>query len=453
MILSILFTNFTFSLYDIIVNELSRTKIIVLFGGVGIGIFLILIALVAYLFFGISLKSSTGVKISDSQKLDVVDLESMEKAKRDSLVFAFIDSISTMNEKMSLRLHGDRVSIIITGLDARLGTRSGHADANHLLNIWLDSAVIEIISIPRGTLVDMDIEPLYLCDSTEEGVVIDTVPQNYLANARYLRGRKTYIKEIEKITNTYGIDYYSEFGFSQAMGILELLGYKDNSDQMLRILRTRKSYASGDYQRSYNQGQFIRQMILKHFNKITGLEGDVFLFAGLMLVETNISFKQASKIVEKLEAKGFPKSEDDVFVRVMPRVKFHFQEYDFADSNSMDSLFNKIYTKYEDTDLNYRHAQGKKEENDRLIKKLTGMISKAVSDSAKYPARVISNLKTPYEQRIWFQIKDSNYRSHIRKQICSLLSKSYLKLGKLSEAESIDQRLEAEEKVIDRVKQ
>jgi anionic cell wall polymer biosynthesis LytR-Cps2A-Psr (LCP) family protein len=392
------------------------------------------------------------VKITDDQKIDNATLENMEKAKRDSLVFAFIDSISAKNEKMSLNLHGDRVSVIITGLDSRLGTRGGHADANHLINIWLDSAVIEIISIPRGTLVDMDIAPLFLCDTTDEGITVDTVLQNYLANARYLRGRQKYIQEIEKISNTYGIDYYAEFGFSQAMGLLELLGYKDNSDQMLRILRTRKSYASGDYQRSYNQGQFIRQMMLKHFNKMTGLEGDVFLFAGLMLVETNISFKQASMIVEKLESKGFPKSEDDVFVRMMPRVQYHFLEYDFTNQLMMDSLFYKIYTKYDDPDLNLRHAQGTAQENAYLVKKLTAMIKKAESDSSKFPLRVISSLKTPYEQRIWFQIKDSIFRAHFRGKICILLENAYKKTGKNTEAESIRERLEAEEKVIDRVK-
>jgi anionic cell wall polymer biosynthesis LytR-Cps2A-Psr (LCP) family protein len=424
----------------------------VIFGGVGIAVFIILAAFIAYLFLGYSLTGSTGIKVKDSQKINIEDLEQMEKARQDSLIYHFIDSISAMNEKMSLRLHGDRVSIIITGLDGRLGTRSGHADANHLLNIWLDSAVIEVISIPRGTLVDMDIEPLFLCDTTEDGITVDTVHQNYLANCRYLRGRNRYIKEVENITNTYGIDYFVEFGFSQAMGILELLGYKDNSEQMLRILRSRKSYSIGDYQRTYNQGQFIRQMILKHFNKMTGLEGDVFLFAGLMLVESNISHKQASKIVEKLQAKGFPKSEDDVIVRIMPRVKYRFNEYDFADNFEMDSLFNAIYTKYDEPNLNMRHAQGSKEENEYLIKKLNKMIAKAVSDSAKYPVRVISSLKTPYDQRIWFQVKDSNYRSYIRKQICTLLIKAYKRTGKLSESENIESRLEQEEKVIDRMK-
>jgi len=432
--------------------SLSNTKKIVLYGGLGLAGVFILVALIAYVFFGVSIGGASGIKITDSQRIDEAALEKMEKVKRDSLIFAFIDSISAKNEQVSLNLHGDRVSIIITGLDSRLGTRGGHADANHLINIWLDSAIIEIISIPRGTIVDVDIKPLVLSDSTENGMVYDTIPQNYLANARYLRGRQRYINEIEKISNTYGIDYYAEFGFSQAMGILELLGYKENSDQMLRILRTRKSYAIGDYQRSYNQGQFIRQMILKHFNKMTGLEGDVFLFAGLMLVESNISFKQASEIVAKLEAKGFPRSENDVIVRIMPRMKYQFTEYDFTNNGSMDSLFYNIYAKFDDPNPVLHKAQGNVHENEYLVKKLSSLIKKAESDSSKFPLRVINSLKTPYEQRIWFQIKDTQLRYQMREQICTLLGNAYRKNGKQTESKSVFERLEAEKKVIDKYK-
>ncbi len=417
----------------------------------GVAIIIILAALLAYLYFGTSLTGSPNIELSNTQRLDMKSLEQMEKDKQDSLVFAFIDSISTINEMISLRLQGDRVSIIITGLDARLGSNIDHADANHLINIWLDSAIIEIISIPRGTLVDIDIEPCFLCDTTEDEITIDTIPQNYLANVRYLRGRNRYIKEIEKISNTYGINYYAEFGFSQAMGILEILGYKDNSDKMLRILRSRKTYSSGDYHRTYNQGQFIRQMILSHFNKTSGIDGKVLLYAALMLVETNISFNQAKDIVTKLEEKGFPKSEDDVLVRIMPKVNFHFSEYNFADQNSMDTLYNKIYSKYEEPDIIKDHAYGYSEENMKLIKRINSLVSKAVKDSSKHPLRVISNLKTPYQQRIWFQIKDSAYRAQIRRQICTLLSEAYMKTEKVNESQKIQSRLEAEEKIFDEV--
>ena len=431
---------------------MSKTKYIVIFGGIGFVIFTILVALVMYLFLGSARSNAPTIKITDTQRISPEDLQKFKKSKRDSLVFAFIDSISTLNEMKSLRLQGNRISIMVTGLDARIGSCIGHADANHLINIWLDSAIIEIISIPRGTLVDIDIKPMLLCDTTEEGITIDTIPQNYLANARYLKGRDKYIAEVSKITNTYGINYYVEFGFSQAMGIMELLGYKDNSDKMLRILRSRKTFSSGDYHRAYNQGQFIRQMILKHFNKLSGMEGDILLFAGLMLVEANLPYKQAGILLEKLKDRGFPRTEDDIIVRVMPRVKYHFNEFDFTDASEMDSLHNKIYSKYKknkNADLNIKHVQGYSEANPRLMKKLSKLIQKAVRDSAKYPRRVISTLKTPFHQRAWFQVNDSANRIFYRHQICTLLSDAYKKAGKDKQAYEVIERLEAEERVFD----
>lgn len=420
-----------------------------IFGGVSIITFLVLFSIIFYLFLGSTIAGSPSVSIKDKQSIEPAKLQNAGKADRDSLIFAFIDSISAKNEEKCLRLRGDRISIMITGLDARLGRSKGHADANHLINIWLDSAIIEIISIPRGTLVDVEMDTLFIRDTTDEIITIDTVPQNYISNIRYIKGRSRYLKEISKVTNTYGIDYYVEFGFSQAMGIMELLGYKDNSDKMLRILRSRKIFASGDYHRCYNQGQFIRQMILKHFNKLTGMEGKILLYAALMLTESNLSHDQAEKIIYMLDSKGFPRSEHDVIVRIMPRAKYRFRQYDFTDNISVDSLHKNIFYKYKKPDLNSEHMIGYSEVNLNLMKKLNRLIDKAVKDSADHPLRVISTLKTPFEQRIWFQVKDSIYRGFVRRQICLLLSDAYLKTGKIKEANSVNQRLTLEQKVFD----
>src|SRR5574344_34498 len=49
---------------------------------------------------------------------------------------------------------GRRINIAVIGLDARLGTVSNHADANHILSIMPDSGVVEITAIPRDTYAD-----------------------------------------------------------------------------------------------------------------------------------------------------------------------------------------------------------------------------------------------------------------------------------------------------------
>jgi len=160
---------------------------------------------------------------------------------------AYIDSVVVATDKPCPRCAGRKISICITGVDSRIGDKVVHADANHLVNVWLDSGIVEVVSIPRGTFCDAGFA--------------DTSGLNYLANLRANRGRKSYMKEISKISGIPKIDYYVEFGFSQAIGLLKLLGFRDNAGQMLRVLRSRKSFATGDYQRSFNQGQFVAQMI------------------------------------------------------------------------------------------------------------------------------------------------------------------------------------------------
>lgn len=89
------------------------------------------------------------------------------------------------------------------------------------------------------------------------------------------------------------------------MGIIELLGYNDNSASTLRVLRSRKAFATGDHQRSYNQGQFIRQAILKVCDKTDGIFGQIGIRAALALASTNLSFDATSYLLSELKKHGF----------------------------------------------------------------------------------------------------------------------------------------------------
>ena len=153
---------------------------------------------------------------------------------------------------------GRVISVLITGIDSRLGEKTARADANHLVRFFLDSGQVEVISVPRSTYADAKF----------------TDPRGQLiGNVRLTLGRDRYMKEIKRVTEVNKIDFFVEFGFSQAMGIIEIMGYKDNASNALRVIRSRKVYAAGDKQRSYNQGQFIRQAILRSFDYTDDLIG------------------------------------------------------------------------------------------------------------------------------------------------------------------------------------
>lgn len=121
---------------------------------------------------------------------------------------------------------GRIVNIMIIGIDSRLGEKTARADANHLIRFFLDSGAIEIISVPRSTYADAKF----------------TDPNGQLVgNVRLTLGRERYLKEIKRITEVSPIDYYVEFGFSQAIGIIELMGYSNNASNALRVIRSRKA--------------------------------------------------------------------------------------------------------------------------------------------------------------------------------------------------------------------
>lgn len=331
---------------------------------------------------------------------------------------------------------GRRINIVIIGVDSRVGSSYKHADANHILSILIDKGKIEIISVPRDTPADAGLE-----DST----------QNKITVVRAARGREVYMEELAKIAGLDRIHYYLEAGFSQVMGILELLGFH-NSGSTLQVLRSRTALGGNDYQRIYNQAQFIRQMILKHFDDFTGVLGSVLLSGGLSLVETNLNYATCEQIITSLDVKGFPKTEDDITVLIRPEYRLRFKLYDFTDKQIVEGLMFKVTQHYDEKSKRRDTSSNKTEMYVENV--LRRAIEKAEADSAKRPQYVISNLITYYRQRAWFQIGDMKRRAEIRNKIINLLCDAYIKRDKPNEAIKIKSIMELEDRLFDeKVKQ
>lgn len=354
---------------------------------------------------------------------------------RDRILERKLDSIYRYNQKFASKMTGEKVSILITGIDSRLGSNTKHADANHLVNVYFNTGFIEIITIPRGTLANANFD-----DST----------RNYLANVRSNRGHKIYMKEVSRISGVHKIDYFVEFGFSEAIGLMELLGYKGRAVKMLRMLRHRKSFGIGDWQRAYNQGQFIRQMILNVFPKLDELGGDIMLRGGLYLVRSDLNMTILNKIIKRLGESGFPRNRSDVIVRMKPRYAArcdHYKRYDFTDKTSRDSLYNRL--------SNYASRIGLKEEpnnvksiSDRVFNTLNSMILSVESDTLNNPSRVIKTLRKPYSQKAWLQIADTARRYEIRDIIGRLLISSFKNKRNPRKADSIEEAMRIEREVL-----
>lgn len=343
----------------------------------------------------------------------------------DTTAFTVTDSTVQLKSDAFPRPAGRVVNIMVTGVDARLGSNTLHADANHLVRFFLDSGCVEIISIPRDTKADAGFE--------------DSTGLNRLTNVRANRSRESYHKAIVEITGVTKIDHWVEFGFSQAIGLLELLGYRDNASSTLRVLRSRQAYASGDFQRSYNQGQFMRQIMLRHFQNTDGIVGDIAIRAALALVETDLTYDRVSFILDEMRAHGFGTSPDRAWVRLKPSVIAKFKVYDFnkENVNQIDAMISQKITR-----LGLDSVPVTTETYERRLHRI---IEGAAADSAKAPQRVISKLRRPYEQRAWLQVPDRIQRKRHRDRLAGLLISAYQRTKNPTAAERIQRYVELED--------
>jgi anionic cell wall polymer biosynthesis LytR-Cps2A-Psr (LCP) family protein len=301
-------------------------------------------------------------------------------------------------------------------LDSRVGQSSRHADANHVLSFFPDSGFVQITSVPRGTYVNCGYP--------------DTSRENYLANYRPLAGREKYLEKLGQLSKCGSIDYYIEFGFSQAIRLLELMGFKDNAVQMLRVLRSRKSFGASDYQRCYNQGQFIRQMILSQIHKADGVSGDILLRGALMLVETNLPFSEAKAVISALRKTEFPRSTDDVSIMLRPKFSSRINVFDFTSDSVRENLYRYIAatSPLEDSSVTDRQINNAEKISKRIVMNLNNTMARA-AEKAKQPQLVIRLLRPILEQRIWNQITDRQKRNDMREKFFALLCEAYLTNG------------------------
>jgi len=315
--------------------------------------------------------SSSAVAAKDSEKRS----KAFDRGE-DTTKFDITDSTITLKNDRFPNPSGRVINIMVTGVDSRLGDNMAHADANHLLRFFVDSGCVEIISLPRDTYFDAGFE--------------DSTGLNKLTNVRANRGRTKYLAAIAEICGVPKIDYWVEFGFSQAIGLLELLGYRDNASSTLRVLRSRQAFSAGDFQRVYNQGQFMRQAILRNFHNMQNIIGDLAVRAALMMVETNLTYAVCDDITTQLAEHGFKNDPTRIWVRIKPAMVTRMKVYEF-DSSSVNEINRQIAHRV--TRLGLDSVQITEETYERRLSKL---IEKAATDSAKSPKSVIRALKRPF---------------------------------------------------------
>lgn len=310
---------------------------------------------------------------------------------------------------------GARVlDILLIGLDSRLGEAHGRADALHLLTIDLDRPHIRITSIPRGTWSDLG--------RKNKG-------SNILANVRATRGRAELLRRVARLCRRDSVPYYVEVGFSDAFGILELLGYEDPSAE-LQALRHRRGYRYGDHSRCYNQGQFVRSAILRMLPLLDGVTGDLLLHAGRDLVRTNLTMEQCRGMVYLLNDAGLAARPAGITVQL--RSRFRRQ----VEGESLPVSYAHAVR-----GIDYGDMGGASDAAERRIR---AALRRAADHSAR-PQRVRSALWTLFQQHAWLQLPNRETRRQLRDSLALLLIDACDRLGAPAEVAGIRRTLQADD--------
>lgn len=278
------------------------------------------------------------------------------------------------------------VNILLMGFDARHGDKNPRCDAVHMLSLKKEGRLI-ITTVPRGTVIPIpDVEG----------------ESAYLGNTCHIMGVDYTIGKIEKITG-YHPDYVVKVGFSELLGGARLLGLP--STPTLQYLRNRR-YGIGDYQRSYNQALFLKDMILKHLEEFAGLPKPLQYLA-FKMTDTNMSFEEGESILNQIITSGINKKPEKIQLVTKPQDFARRNEYHLEDKLKEESNWKN--------DPEYKTYQAD------ITIYLNNLAAKGEAlYSQKRFLQAKRAIETPYAQQLWEQIEDKKTRFQIHFQLLKI---------------------------------
>lgn len=282
------------------------------------------------------------------------------------------------------------VHILLLGMDARKGDKKPRCDAIHILSFDHEKSSVIITSVPRGTLVATP-------NSSE---------QTYIGNACHSAGIPFTVDQIKKLTQIQP-DFIVTIGFSQVLGIARMIGLP--TTPTLQFLRSR-AYGIGDYQRSYNQALFLKDMFVKHLDEVLKLPSPLqyLLFT---MIDTDIDYTTAISILEMLQKSNIQKDPDAIVLVTKPsypqnRKEIHFQEQNIANRSFASD---PAYQSYQ-SDVAVYLQQIVKRSNLLLLQ-------------GNYE-QTYNMIQIPFQQKLWLQIDDKRQRNLLYWQLLEVFVKS-----------------------------
>lgn len=267
-----------------------------------------------------------------------------------------------------------KISVLLLGLDARHGDKKPRCDAIHMITFDFQKQKTRIISIPRGTKINLP-------ETSEESA--------YLGNACHIKGIDFAKKRIRDITGIQP-DYTVKLGFSQVIGIFRTLGFPTTDS--LKYLRNR-SLPGGDLQRTHNQALFIKDLMLNELDRVSRLPKPMH-FLLYRMVDADIDFETAENLFELLLKGNMYKNPDNIELVTQP--------FSFLGVRDMHFMVSRSDIHNDEEFVTYQ--KGLEQYFQDLVVESKALVS------AKQPKNAYERIKTPFSQQLWLQLEDEEKR-------------------------------------------
>jgi hypothetical protein len=203
----------------------------------------------------------------------------------DTATFEVTDSTIRLRSAAFPTPPGRIVNVLISGVEPSTSIKPQGFYAHHIVRFYVDDGSIEIVSISPS--------------------------------ASDARSEKDPRSRLSAITGISPLHHLVRMDFEQAIKILDLIGYDDARSQFKR-LRAMPSTKAGMVQRCYDQGMFIRSVLLGGIRRTNDVIGDLAVRAALSIVETDMTYDECSRILSSVQASGFGDDPKRIWVRVQP---------------------------------------------------------------------------------------------------------------------------------------
>ena len=202
----------------------------------------------------------------------------------DTATFEVTDSVIRQKKQVFPDPGGSIVNLLITGTEPSTSIKPSGSFAHHLVRFYTDSGSIEIISVSPFAM---------------EGAEKDVQTR------------------IKSVTGVKKIHHVVSMDFDQAVMILDLMGYNDAKGTFKRLKESPRTRA-GRIQRAYDQGRFIRTVLLRGIRRTNDVVGDLAVRAALSIVDTDMTYDETSKILQDVQKSGFGDDPKRIWVRIAP---------------------------------------------------------------------------------------------------------------------------------------